>query len=179
MKKNELIINGSASPLAKLAVVWAKLYYAFSKEIMDRLGEEEGKDLLVSCIKKYAKIRGEDVAANVKVQNLELNAENFVRNYDSSFGEIQKECLRIFPEAKLEKADGTTFCPYKEVWESYPGGNELAVIYCEEFHKAMWGSYHPDLKVKQDQIMTRGDKICTFETYMEGDKEPVLIFNQD
>lgn len=124
-------------------------------------------------------MRGKSVAECVSAQQLELNARNFVDNYDAPFSEVQNACLALYPDKFLSESDGTEFCPYKEMWEELPDGRDLATIYCIEFHKAMWSSYHPKLMVKQDKIMTRGDEKCTFFTYMEGDeKSGVMIFDQ-
>lgn len=165
--------------LAKTADLWAKLYMAFAKEIMEQLGEDKGKNLLINCIRRYAKIRGRAVADYVKKNALECNAENFVRYYDAPFAEIQKACINLFPDKKLDASDGTTFCPYKEIWERFEDGGKIGLIYCEAFHEAMWKSYHPKLRVKQDKIMTRGDEICTFLTYMEGEEDKAVpIFDQ-
>lgn len=166
-------------PLAKAADLWAKLYLSFGKEIIEQLGETKGKELLISCIRRYASIRGRSVADYVKKNALEHNAENFVRNYDAPFADIQKACLSLFPDKKLEASEGTTFCPYKEIWESFDGGQQIGLIYCEAFHEAMWKSYHPKLRVRQDKIMTKGDEMCTFHTFMEGQEDKaLLIFDQ-
>lgn len=165
--------------LAKAADLWAKLYISFGKEILEQLGEDKGKKLLINCIRRYAKIRGRAVADYVKKKGLEQNAENFVKYYDAPFAEIQRACISLFPDKKLDTAHGTTFCPYKEIWGSFEDGMGIGLIYCEAFHEAMWESYHPKLRVRQDKIMTRGDEICTFVTFMEGEEDKgVLIFDQ-
>ena len=162
-----------------MADLWAKIYYAFAYQIIQTLGEEKGKQLLVDCIRRYAAIRGTSVADFVARQGLDLNAENFVRFYDAPFSDVQRACLSLFPDCKLESAEGTTFCPYKEIWEQFSNGTEIGRIYCEAFHEAMWKSYHPRLRVKQDKIMTRGDEMCTFLTFMDGEEDKsVLIFDQ-
>lgn len=165
--------------LAKMADLWAKLYYAFAQEIMKQMGNEKGKDLAIACIRNYAAIRGASVAGFVQRNGLEHNAENFVKHYDAPFADVQKACLSLFPGKKMDSSDGTTFCPYKEIWEKYENGREVGRIYCEAFHEAMWKSYHPRLRVRQDKIMTKGDDMCTFLTFMEGEEDKgVLIFDQ-
>ena len=172
-------MSKKVSSLTIMGVLWGRLYYAFAKEIKDQLGEEDGKKLLIDCIKKYATIRGEAIAEYVQEQQLPYNAQSFVDNYDSCWSDLQNAFLELFPEKKLITAEGTTFCPFLELWRDLEDGKELCLIYCEEFHKAMWEAYHPDLRVRQDNIMARNDDICTFETYMEGEKDKVIqIFNQ-
>lgn len=176
MEKEIPVMKEGIPAVAKMADLWGKLYYAFAKGIIDQLGNEKGKELIISCIKKYAKMRGEAVAEYVKENNLSHNVENFVKYYDSPWSEIQKACLSTFPDQSLNASEGTTFCPYYEIWRRQPDGKEIGLIYCEEFHKAMWKAYHPDLKVDQDKIMTRGDDMCTFATYMEGKKDEAVPF---
>ena len=172
-------MSEKVGPLARTAELWAKLYYAFADQIFASLGAERGREVLVECIKNYGRIRGEGVARFVSESGLKRTAENFVRYYDAPFADIQRATLPLFPACKLEPSDGTTFCPYKEIWETYPNGRQLGLIYCEEFHKAMWAGYHPKLRVEQDRIMTRGDAKCTFWTYMEGEENAgVAIFDQ-
>ncbi|MBN2534273.1 MAG: L-2-amino-thiazoline-4-carboxylic acid hydrolase [Spirochaetales bacterium] len=167
--------------LARMALLWARLYYAFAKEITDQLGNDEGKRLLIDCIKKFADIRGKAIAKYVHENNLPYDVESFIKYYDSPWSEIQEACISLFPDEdkNLKPAMGTTFCPYLKIWESLPSGKEFALIYCEEFHKAMWASYHEQLRVRQDKIMSRGDDICTFDTYMEGQEDKSMpIFDQ-
>lgn len=165
--------------LAKMADLWAKFYYAFASEIIKQQGAEKGGKLLIDCIRNYAAIRGASVADYVNKKGLDHNAENFVKYYDAPFAEVQRACLALFPEGKLDSSNGTTFCPYKEIWEKYESGRTIGRIYCEAFHEAMWKSYHPRLRVKQDKIMTKGDDMCTFLTFMEGEEDKgVLIFDQ-
>lgn len=168
------------SNLTIMGILWARLYYAFAKEIIERMGPEEGRKLLVHCIKRFAMIRGKAVADYVKQQNLPYDAESFVRNYDSCFEDVQKAFLGDFHNTTLPKCKGVSFCPYLEIWEEFDDGKELALIYCEEFHKAMWAAYHPYLRVRQDQIKARNDSVCTFLTYMEGDEDNAIgIFDQN
>ncbi|HIC93150.1 MAG TPA: hypothetical protein EYP09_02735 [Anaerolineae bacterium] len=165
-------------PLAVLAELWAKLYYAFAIEILEDLGDERGWPLLRACIRRYGRIRGEAVRQYVESKGLPITKENFVRYYDMPFAAVQRASLPLYPGAALPQSEGVTFCPYKEVWERLPRGREIGLAYCEEFHKAMWAAYHPKLRVRQDQIMLRGDRICTFETYFEGETESIKTFEQ-
>ncbi len=173
------MLRNNLTNLSKMGLLWAKLYYAFAKEIVDQLGQEKGGKLLVDCIKKYAKLRGTAIAEYIQKNQLPYDAKSFIDNFDSCFSDLQKEFLELFPDKSLVPCEGTTFCPYLEIWKELEDGKKLALIYCEEFHKAMWEAYHPKLRVRQDKIMARDDEICTFETYMEGDEDNILlIFDQ-
>ncbi len=58
-----------------------------------------------------------------------------------------------------------TLCPVADVWRER-GFYRWGHVYCDEFHKACAGTYHPDGHVVIHQNKMKGDKICSFHWVM-------------
>ncbi len=50
---------------------------------------------------------------------------------------------------------------YERIWRS-KDGNDIGLLYCENFHHAMWEQYDDRLDVKIPEILTKDDPHCKF-----------------
>jgi hypothetical protein len=75
-------------------------------------------------------------------------------------------------DARADTEERTTFedgklisctfaCLYEGAWRSHDG-NDIVLLYYEDFYHAMWQAYRPDLDVQIPEILTKDDPHCLF-----------------
>ena len=78
MVDKELIsTHECALQVQTMGKMFGLLYYHFAKTIVDELGEEEGKTLILKSVRSYGYERGRKIKEEVQKQGLELTVENF------------------------------------------------------------------------------------------------------
>jgi hypothetical protein len=74
-------------------------------------------------------------------------------------GEDTEKERTTFEDDKL--ISYTYVCPYERIWRSNDR-NDVGLLYCENFHHAMWQAYRSDLDVQIPEILTKDDPHCLF-----------------
>jgi len=105
----------------------ALLYHYLTAEIVERLGAEEGKQLVKDAVWKYGQHCGSAVREAVVARGLEPTPENFSRIPDlPSRGWRSGPCRA----AGGREFRGTTLCPLAKTWQALGTDRELARLYC-------------------------------------------------
>ena len=123
------------------------LYYHFAKTIVDELGEEEGKNLILKSVRSYGYERGRKIKEEVQKQGLELTVENFGKFSD-------------LPSLGWGEGEGLVHCPYAQPWIE-KGDEELGMLYCE-VDVAKYTGYNPEIKVERLKSILTGQNCCEY-----------------
>lgn len=146
----------------------AFLHYAFSKAILSRLGEEEGKKLISEAIWAYGNYCGRRVLEKVEELGLPLTEENFEKVPDlPEYG---------WKTGTTTMADGevrpiASYCPiaagFKELG---PEAEKIGRLYCY-VDQAKYNAYNPDIEFIHTKNLLDGDPYCEFLVRTAGTKE--------
>lgn len=148
----------SEKDIAEFGDLWSLMYYTFAREMVDSFGDE-GKEALVRAIRAYGRARGLRLRKRHEGMGLPINLRSLFEVYDlPGHPDTEKE-RTTFEDEKL--ISYTYVCPYERIWRSHDG-NDVGLLYCENFHHAMWQAYRPDLDVQIPEILTKDDPHCLF-----------------
>ncbi len=132
------------------------LHLAFAEVLVDELGEEEGRKMVVRAIKEYGAKIGEAKRKQALEQGLELTADTFGKLSDlPSIG--MHECIDHV-EVDGEKRIRAHGCVMGKVWHEY-GQDELGRLYCL-VDPASSMAFTPDLKLIHRKAVPDGDPVC-------------------
>ena len=148
----------SEADIAEFGDLWSLMYYVFAGEMADSFGEE-GEEALRRAIRRYGRARGLRLRRRHEEQGLPINLRSLFEYYDLPGHPGTEKERTVFEDDRL--VSFTYVCPYERIWRSRDG-TDLGLIYCQEFHHAMWQAYRPDLKVEIPEILTKGDPHCRF-----------------
>ncbi len=133
------------------------LHLAFCKTLVDELGKEKGKALIMKAIKDYGIRVGERVKAKVTAQGLDTAPANFQADLPPQ--DIMHETVEI-TEPSGEKRE-VKHCTMAKVWLEY-GEGELGALYCYvDTAKTM--AFNPNFKWIHTKIFPLGDETCELE----------------
>lgn len=133
----------------------ALLYYHFSKALIEELGEEKGKELILKAIKNYGDECGWEVREGVEKLGLPLTPQNFAKIPDLPSLGWKKELI-VYPDGRRNPK--VNFCPLAQVWIE-KGEEELGRLYCF-VDQAKFSSYNPELECIHVKNVLDGDPYC-------------------
>jgi len=154
----------SEGDIAEFGDLWSLMYYVFAREMVDSFGDR-GREALRRAIRSYGRARGARLRERHEGQGIPISLRSLFTHYDLPAHPDTEKTRTVFSENEL--VSFTYVCPYQRVWRAL-GGEDLGLIYCEEFHHAMWRAYRPDLKVELPEILTKGDPHCRFVVTQPG-----------
>lgn len=125
------------------------LHLAFARTIVDALGEDEGKALILQAIKFYGKLVGEEAKTAVEKQGLATTPQNFSAGSAKGLPDIGMHDRRETVVVDGQKRSRAYGCAMAKVWREY-GEEELGSLYCF-IDPAKFMYYNPAYK----QIHTR------------------------
>jgi hypothetical protein len=158
-KKEEMISLEEAKKAVEITCQRvAFLHIAFARAIVNELGEEEGKKLILKAIKDYGTMIGEKVKADVK----DMGLENIPQNYGAgksrdlpTFGmHTGREKVTINGETRT-RAFG---CIMGKIWNAM-GEGELGRLYCY-VDPAKYMAFNPKFKLMHTQCLPGSSGDC-------------------
>ncbi|MCW3978943.1 MAG: L-2-amino-thiazoline-4-carboxylic acid hydrolase [Candidatus Bathyarchaeota archaeon] len=148
----------SEEDIAEFGDLWSLMYFVFAKEMVDSFGEE-GEEALRRAIRSYGRARGLRLRKRHEEQGLPINLRSLFEHYDLPGHPGTEKTRTVFEDDEL--VSFTYVCPYERIWRARDGA-ELGLVYCQEFHHAMWQAYRPDLEVEIPEMLTKDDPHCKF-----------------
>jgi hypothetical protein len=162
---------GADDAVVRLGDLFAMLYYHMACEMVESFGLE-GERALRTAIRKFGAERGVRLRLHHETRGLPINLESLFTHYDLPDDPRFRRNLRVLsPEVRLSE---THRCPYFEVWRERDG-LDVARIYCEEVHHAIFGSYHPAVQTNLTRTLTRGDSFCDFAVFLREANRDVAL----
>ena len=123
------------------------LHIAFARTIVDELGEEPGKKLILKAIKAYSANIGEKAKGMALAEGLELIPQNFKSNLPMYGVHERKESLIVEGEPHIQ----TYGCEMGKVWRDLNEG-ELGQLYCYmDVFKYM--AFNPEYKQCHEKLI--------------------------
>lgn len=139
-------------PVVRFAKLYAELYYFLAKEMMERLGEREGREAVLSAVTQFGRARVEAIQNEAVAGGMDPTApETFAELRD-----MPRTGWESSPDDPLEK----TYCPMEHVWSLYGDrGRELGYLYCQIDH-VLYQGFGMDLE--RPLCRAKGDAVCRF-----------------
>ena len=131
----------------------ALIHYAFTKTLIEELGEKKGKELARKAIKLYGEWVGKRVKEKTLAKGLPLIRENFQDDLPA-LGWADREKV----EVEGEKRSRTHTCHLAKVWQEL-GAPDLGRIYCF-VDQAKYEAYNPELECVHTKNVLDGDPYC-------------------
>jgi len=153
-KEDMVPLEEAKDQVRKVCVRLALLHYAFTKTLVDELGEEKGKQLSMNAIKLYSGIIGGEVRKRVKAQGLLDSPQNYKEDLPWYGMHDGVELVEVNGEVRI-MAFG---CVMGKVWREF-GLERLGRIYCY-VDPAKYMAYNPDFKLIHYKTMPDGDEYC-------------------
>jgi hypothetical protein len=157
--KKKITIEECRRQVGLMARRTALLHYFFSKTIIDRLGEEEGKKLISEAIWAYGNYCGESVRKKAEEMGLPLTDENFEKVPDlPEYG---------WDTEMISMEDGETrpiasYCPIAaSIKELGSDAEKIGRLYCY-VDQAKYNAYNPDIEFIHSKNILDGDPYCEF-----------------
>ena len=155
------------------------LHLAYARTLVEKMGEEEGREMILAAIKRYGRMVGEKTKEAVLEEGWELKPENFGLGPSRTLPEFgscdSSEILEMEDGKKKSRVCG---CSMGKVWREMEG-EELGSLYCY-VDAAKYMYYNPDYKLIHHQTMPEsGGDCCIFEVKETAEGEKKLFFNEE
>jgi len=134
----------------RLSKLMAEMHYFMAKEMLERLGEEEGKKAIKAAINNMAKSRIEAMKRDALSAGL------------PPFGKDTYSKIKDFgtPDWKRDENGVVTYCPMAETWKQYgEEGLSIGALYCQIDYELYEGF---GMKLDRPKCLTNGDSCCIF-----------------
>ncbi len=143
------------------------LHLSFAKTIVEELGEEKGKQLILKAIKDYATRVTNRIRKTMMAQDLAPTLENYRTIRDlPSFGMHSKhEVSEVGGERRSKAWD----CAMAKVWHE-EGEDELGRLYCLT-DPAKYMAFDPRFKLVHLKAVPDGDAYCELTVRPTTEKE--------
>ena len=132
----------------------ALLHAAYARTIVDQLGEEEGKHLILKAVKSYASKVGEQVWEKAQARGEDDSPENYKGDLPKYGTHDRLETVVVDGEERL-RAYG---CGMWKTWEAL-GEEELGRLYCNT-DVAKYMGFNPCYKQIHTKALFAGDDCC-------------------
>jgi hypothetical protein len=138
----------------RLSKLMAEMHYFMAKEMIERLGEEEGKKAVRHALKQMAQSRIEAMHQEAKAVGIEpVGKKAYAKVKD--FGT---------PDWQRDEQGVVTYCPMAETWAQYgETGRIIGSLYCEIDYDLYEGF---GMKLDRPECLACGDKRCVFNYTM-------------
>lgn len=149
MVEEEMISTDEcAQQVRTMGYMFGLLYYHFAKTLVEELGEEEGKRLILKAVRSYGHERGLKIKEEVRKRGLELTVENFKKFSD------------LPPLGWDVEAEKLVYCSFAQPWLE-KGAKDLGNLYCE-VDIALYQAYNPAIKIKRLRSVLKGHEYCEY-----------------
>lgn len=142
-------IRSTDEPIGRMAKLMAELYYFMSKEMVDRLGEKDGKEAIRTAIRKFGEARVASMQEEARERGLAITPETYA---------IVRDMPGASWERDPENPSDVTYCPMEDMWREL-GDRELGAIYCE-IDTVLYEGFNAEFE--RPLCKTSGDCCCRF-----------------
>jgi hypothetical protein len=145
-------LRSSENPEVRLIKLMAELYYFMAKEMVERLGESNGKTAIAAAINRFGEARVHAMHREAEERHLPLdNLATYVAVRDMpATGWVTQP----ISENELE----TAYCPMEDIWSQYgETGKQLGLLYCQIDHILFAGF---GARLERPCCLANGDATC-------------------
>jgi hypothetical protein len=142
-EKKTFTYEETKEQVVAMARLFGLMFYYFSKNAIDKMGEEEGKEFIAKTVKDFGLERSRYVKKGVEEMGLDL----VLKNYD-----------KFLDLPVIGFLDG---CPFADVWIE-KGAEDYCKLYCDvDIWKYV--EYNKDIEVKRLKWVLEGDDECLYD----------------
>jgi len=142
-------IKSTDEPVGRMAKLMAGLYYFMAKEMIDKLGEEKGKEAIRTAVTNFGESRVTQMFEEAKQRGLDINLDTYSK-------------VRDMPSVSWERdpnnPNDITYCPMHDMWQQL-NANEIEALYCE-IDSVLYKAFNT--KFERPLCKTSGDSCCRF-----------------
>jgi hypothetical protein len=125
MSKEKISKSDATEQVVSMCRRLAQLYISFAKTLVEQLGQQRGRELILQAISRYGQGIGQMIRQKVEAQGLPLTIENYRKFSDlPSLGFTSKSFI-----AGGERRTRIDECILASVWKEL-GEEELGRLYC-------------------------------------------------
>lgn len=143
----------------RISKLMAEMHYFMAKEMIERLGEEEGRKAVRAALKNMAQSRIEamhEEALEAGIKPVGKAAYAKVKDFGT-------------PDWKRDENGIVTYCPMAETWAQYgEEGKKIGALYCEIDYDLYEGF---GMKLDRPECLACGDERCVFNYTMIDEDE--------
>ncbi len=136
------------------------LHLAFAMTLINELGDEEGRRLVLAAIKRYGIMVGREVKAAVEAQGLPLTPDNYGVGDSRSLPNLGMHERTEEVEVNGKKRLRAYGCVMAKVWKEYRE-DRLGRLYCY-VDPAKYMAYNPNYKLAHIKTVPDGAPYCEF-----------------
>ena len=138
------------------ATLFCRLFAHISKEVIDQFGPE-GEQAIRNGVQAFGEERGRNIAQRAKARGCELDAYNYLPNYDMGRSD-DFTAANTYGDNQVEQL--FTQCGFADQWLS-DGTERYGKIYCDIIDPAIAKGYSEDLECIHDRrVYEHG--VCSF-----------------
>ena len=130
------------------------LHLSFAKILVEELGEQKGKHLILKAIKDYGIRIGKEVKAKAAAQGLSNDPVNYKEDLPLYGMHEKKEKIEVEGEPRIRAHN----CVMGKVWNEL-GEGELGRLYCH-VDPAKYMGFNPNYKLIHTMALPDGDEYC-------------------
>jgi hypothetical protein len=146
------------------------LHLAFAKTLVNELGEDAGRVMILKAIEYYGKLVGEKAKEEVLKQGLDLIPSNFSAGTARDLPRFGMHEGRVVSDDGDSRSICTKGCAMAKVWREL-GEEDLGALYCY-VDPAKYMYYNPNYKLVHKKAMpVTGGDICEFIVEMTTEEE--------
>jgi len=147
-------MRSTEDPVVRMAKLLAKFHYHMAKEIMDTIGPEQGRQVVLRAIEKFAEDRVQGMRAEAVERGLPLDSMDTYR------------LVRDMPgngwERNADNSAQITRCPMNDAWAEHgEEGKKIGYLYCSIDHTLYKGF---GAELDRPSCLALGDACCDFRT---------------
>ncbi len=135
----------------------ALLFGWIAREVIERLGEERGEEVLKKAVWKYGEQRGRRMALRIKADGRAPNMVNYraYGEWEAGKGEMEIKVVARKPHLHVQVFK----CCWTTAWEEN-GLSQYARCYCPTADEAIVHGFNPDLTIDIPGNRANGDSCC-------------------
>lgn len=155
-REKTVSLEEAKEQVKKVCIRLALLHLSYAKTLVEELGEEKGRQLIMRAIKDYGTRIGEQVNASVTAQGLQNEPVNYKEDLPFYGMHDKIEVVEMDGEKRM-RAYG---CVMGEIWNQL-GEGELGRLYCY-VDPAKYMAFNPNFKLSHLRTLPEGDDYCEF-----------------
>lgn len=144
-------VKNSMTPTMRLSKLMAEMHYYYAKELIDRLGPDEGEKAVRHALKEMADSRIEAMKRDAAEQGLPTS------------GKAAYKKIKDFPTVDWKRDDSgvVSYCPMAETWATHgEDGIRIGQLYCLIDYDLYEGF---GMELTRNECLAKGHSCCRFE----------------
>ena len=154
--KKTVALEEAKEQVRRVCLRLGLLHLSYAETLVEDLGEEEGKRLIMKAIKDYGARIGEQVRAQVAAQGLGPDPTNYTEDLPRYGMYDETELVEVNGEKRIRIYG----CVMGKLWNEL-GEGELGCLYCY-VDPAKYMAFNPKYKLCHIKALPDGDEYCEF-----------------